>query len=115
MDLMIAGTDTSSQTVNWTLLLLASHPKIQAKLHEELDRVIGPNAPPTVEDRTWLPYIFACLAESIRCRTIGPWDCRTWPPKTPKSGGYLIPAEAQVLDNIYSTHHDSGLWNSPHQ
>ena len=42
MDLLIAGTDTSSQTVNWTLLLLANRPEIQAKVHEELDRVIGP-------------------------------------------------------------------------
>ena len=45
MDLLIAGTDTSAQTVNWTLLLLANRPKIQAKVREELDRVIGPDAP----------------------------------------------------------------------
>ena len=41
MDLLIAGTDTSAQTVNWFLLLLANRPEIQARVHEELDRVIG--------------------------------------------------------------------------
>ena len=72
MDLLIAGTDTSAQTVNWTLLLLANRPEVQARVHEELDEVIGPDALPTVDDRTRLPYTFACVAESMRYRTIGP-------------------------------------------
>ena len=72
MDLLLAGTDTSAQTVSWTLLLLANRPEIQAKVHEELERVIGHDALPTVDDRTRLPYTFACLAESMRYRTIGP-------------------------------------------
>ena len=72
MDLLLAGTDTSAQTVSWMLLLLANRPEVQAKVHEELDRVVGPDALPTVDDRTRLPYTFACLAESMRYRTIGP-------------------------------------------
>ena len=72
MNLHIAGTDTSALTVNWTLLPLANRPEIQARVQEKLDRVIGPDALPTVEDRTRLPYTFACLAESMRYRTIGP-------------------------------------------
>jgi len=51
--------------------LLANRPEIQARVHEELDLVIGADARPTVEDRTRLPYTFACLAESMRYRTIG--------------------------------------------
>ena len=86
LDLMIAGTDTSSQTVNWTLLLLANRPEIQAKVHEELDRVVGPDALPAVEDRTRLPYTFACLAESMRYRTTAPWGCRTRPRRIRRSG-----------------------------
>ena len=109
---MIAGTDTSSQTVNWTLVLLANRPKIQAKVNEELDRVIGPDALPTVEDRTRLPYIFACLAESIRYRTIGPLGLPLKASEDTEIGGYLIPDGAQVLGNIYSIHHDPGLWDT---
>ena len=115
MDLLIAGTDTSSQTVNWTLLLLANRPEIQAKVHEELDRVIGPDALPTVEDRTRLPYTFACLAESMRYRTIGPLGVPHKASEDTETGGYRIPAGAQVLGNIYSIHHDPGLWDSPHE
>ncbi len=120
MDLMIAGTDTSAQTVNWFLLLLANRPDIQAKAHEELDRVIGrPStgsgqaALPTVEDRTRLPYLFACLAESMRHRTIGPLGLPHRASEDTQIGGYIIPAGAQVLGNIYSIHHDPRHWDSP--
>ena len=115
MDLLLAGTDTSAQTVNWTLLLLANRPEIQAKVHEELDWVIGPDALPTVEDRTRLPYTFACLAESMRYRTIGPLGLPHKASHDTEVGGYRIPAGAQVLGNIYSIHHDPDVWDSPHE
>ena len=120
MDLLIAGTDTSAQTVNWFLLILANRPEIQAQVHEELDRVIGrPSASsgqansPTVDDRTRLPYLFACLAESMRYRTIGPFGLPHKASEDAEVGGYLIPAGTQVLGNIYSIHHDPRYWDSP--
>ncbi len=115
MDLMIAGTDTSAQTVNWFLLLLANRPEIQAKVQEELDTVIGRDALPTVDDRTRLPYTFACLAESMRYRTIGPFGLPHKASEDTEIGGYRIPQEAQVLGNIYSIHHDPRYWDSPEE
>ena len=119
-DMIIAGTDTSAQTVNWFLLLMANRPEIQAKVHEELDRVIGrpssgsePAGLPTVDDRTRLPYLFACLAESMRYRTIGPLGLPHRASEDTEVGGYRIPAGTQVLGNIYSIHHDPRYWDSP--
>ncbi len=112
-DMIIAGTDTSAQTVNWFLLLLANRPEIQARVHEELDRVIGRDALPTVDDRTRLPYVFACLAESMRYRTIGPLGLPHKASEDTQIGDYLIPAGTQVLGNIYSIHHDPRHWDSP--
>ena len=115
MDLLIAGTDTSAQTVNWFLLLMANRPEIQAKVHAELDQVIGQDALPTVDDRTRLPYTFACLAESMRYRTIGPLGVPHKASQDTEIGGYRIPAGAQVLGNVYSIHHDPRYWDSPHE
>ena len=114
-DMIIAGTDTSAQTVNWFLLLLANRPEVQARVHEELDRVVGRNAVPTVEDRTRLPYTFACLAESMRYRTIGPLGLPHRASEDTEVGGYRIPAGTQVLGNIYSIHHDPRYWDSPNE
>ena len=115
MDLIIAGTDTSAQTVNWFLLLMANNPEIQARVHEEMDRVLGHDTLPTVEDRTQLPYTFACLAESMRYRTIGPLGLPHKASEDTEIGGFLIPAGTQVLGNIYSIHHDPRHWDSPDQ
>ena len=114
-DMIIAGTDTSAQTVNWFLLLMANHPDAQARAHEELDRVVGRDALPTVEDRTRLPFLFACLAESMRYRTIGPLGLPHKASQDTEIGGYLIPSGTQVLGNIYSIHHDPRYWDSPEE
>ena len=114
-DMIIAGTDTSAQTVNWFLLLLANRPEVQARVHEELDRVVGRNAVPTVEDRTRLPYTFASLAESMRYRTIGPLGLPHRASEDTEVGGYRIHAGTQVLGNIYSIHHDPRYWDSPNE
>ena len=71
-DLLLAGIDTSAQTVSWLLLILANRPEIQDKVQEELDRVIGVGTRPTVEDRDRLPYLNAVILENMRYRTVGP-------------------------------------------
>ncbi len=114
-DMIIAGTDTSAQTINWFLLLMANRPDIQARVHEELDRVIGRDAVPAVDDRARLPFVFACLAESMRYRTIGPLGLPHKASEDTEVGGYLIPAGTQVLGNIYSIHHNPDYWSSPHK
>ena len=66
-----------------------------------------------MDDRTRLPYVFACLAESMRYRTIGPLGLPHKASEDAEIGGYLIPAGTQVLGNIYSIHHDPRYWDSP--
>ena len=115
LDLMVAGIETSAQTVNWFLLIIGNRPEVQSKVHEELDRVIGRGALPTVEDRVRLPYLFACLAESMRFRTPGALGLPHKASVDTDLGGYRIPSGAQVLGNIHSIHHDSRFWDSPNE
>ena len=114
-DMFLGGTDTSAQTMTWLLLLLANRPEIQAKVHEELDRVIGSDATPTLEDREQLPYTNAVILESMRFRTIAPIAAPHQASESIEIGGYLIPKGAQVLGNLYGIHHDSRFWEAPHE
>lgn len=101
-------------TTSWFLLIVANRPKVQAKIHEELDRVIGRNGPPpTAADRMRLPYTFACVAESMRYRTIAPFGIPHKAMQDTKIGSYRIPEGAQVFGNIYSVCHDVRFWDSP--
>lgn len=57
----------TSGIIEWFLALMPSHPHIQAKACEELDRVVGRHAWPTASDEMKLPYCRAIIKEvSIR-------------------------------------------------
>lgn len=47
--------------MQWFSALIPAYPEIQAKAHEELDRVVGRNRLPTCEDEKNMPYIRAII------------------------------------------------------
>jgi len=52
-----AGSETTSQILNNTIVGLLSNPVTIQRCHEELDRVIGSDRTPTIDDVNALPYI----------------------------------------------------------
>ena len=49
--------------VQWFSALIPAHPGIQKKAQAELDRVVGHNRLPTIEDEKNLPYCHAIVKE----------------------------------------------------
>jgi cytochrome P450 len=49
MTIFFAGHETTALTMTWIWYLLSQHPKVEAKLHVEVDRVLGGRTP-TLED-----------------------------------------------------------------
>ncbi|XP_078621651.1 cytochrome P450 2U1-like [Branchiostoma floridae x Branchiostoma japonicum] len=68
-DLFIAGTETTANTLLWSLLYMTLNPDIQNKVHEELDAVVGASLP-ALSHRPQLPCVNACLLETMRTRTL---------------------------------------------
>uniref|UniRef100_G3PBC8 Uncharacterized protein n=1 Tax=Gasterosteus aculeatus aculeatus TaxID=481459 RepID=G3PBC8_GASAC len=66
-----AGTDTTSNTLRWVLLLMAKYPQIQDQVQEELSRVVG-SRQVRVEDRRNLPYTDAVIHETQRLANVVP-------------------------------------------
>ena len=58
--------------MTWFMLAIVTHPEAQKKAQEELDSVVGRGRLPTFADRDSLPYIQACVRESLRWRTMDP-------------------------------------------
>ena len=115
MDMMMPQTDGVATTVKFFLLIVANRPEIQARIHEELDEVVGRATLPTVDDRDRLPYTFAAIAESMRYRTASPMGIAHRASQDVAVGGYRIPSGAMVLANLYGIHHDARFWDSPHE
>ena len=50
-DFFVAGGETTATTLRWAVLLLSYHPEVQIKMQEEIDRVVGRERLPTLDDR----------------------------------------------------------------
>ena len=63
---VFAGYDTTSTSLTWLTLLLAQHPEKQDALYEELCSAFARDVTPTPSEVAALPYLTACLQESMR-------------------------------------------------
>ncbi|KAG2075789.1 cytochrome P450 [Suillus decipiens] len=65
-----AGSETTAVGITSIIMAAACHPLAQAKVHEELDMVIGSDRAPTFQDSSSLPQLHAFLLEALRWRPI---------------------------------------------
>jgi cytochrome P450 len=65
MTLFLAGHETTANALTWTWYLLSQHPHVEARLHDEVDRVLG-NRRATANDLGALPYTRMVLSEVMR-------------------------------------------------
>uniref|UniRef100_A0A8C8ZK34 Cytochrome P450 n=1 Tax=Prolemur simus TaxID=1328070 RepID=A0A8C8ZK34_PROSS len=100
--LFSAGTETTSITLRFGLLLLLKHPEVEAKVHEEIDRVIGRNLSPSMKDRGKLPYTEATLHEIQRYITLLPSNMPHAVTQDTKFRQYVIPKGTTVLPSLSS-------------
>jgi cytochrome P450 len=63
--IFLAGHETTAMAMTWTWFLLSQHPQQEAKLHAELDSVLGGRVP-THEDLSKLTYTRMVIEESMR-------------------------------------------------
>lgn len=63
--IFMAGHETTAMTMIWTWYLLSQHPHVEAKLHDELDRVLAGRTP-SHDDVPKLAYTRMIIEESMR-------------------------------------------------
>uniref|UniRef100_A0A8C2V1A6 Cytochrome P450 family 2 subfamily W member 1 n=1 Tax=Chinchilla lanigera TaxID=34839 RepID=A0A8C2V1A6_CHILA len=114
LDMLMAGTETTSATLQWAALLMAKHPDIQGRVQEELDRVLGAGRLPKPEDQQQLPYTSAVLHEVQRYITLLPHVPRCTATDT-QLGGYLLPKGTPVIPLLTSVLLDKTQWATPRQ
>jgi cytochrome P450 len=93
--MMNAGTDTTTAALTNTIYLLYKHPDVLAKLRKELDTATGTADVPSYESLANLPYLRACIEESLRIR---PASSMGLPRVVPKGGRYI--AGQFIAENV---------------
>ncbi|XP_072020299.1 methyl farnesoate epoxidase-like [Amphiura filiformis] len=115
INLFIGGAETTATTLRWALLYKIKYPKIQAKVQQEMDVVVGRMRMPQWADRLCLPYTEAVLLEIQRIATIAPLGFPHVASEDTKLAGYDIPKGTYVVSNIWAVHHDPDVWGEPDQ
>lgn len=97
MTLLLAGEDTTANTLAWMMHFLALHPPAQAALRAEADAVLGA-APlwtdPAQADR--LRYVEAVMSEALRLKPVAPAFFLT-ALQDVELGGVAVPAGTVVI------------------
>jgi len=109
--LMLAGHETTSNTLTWAWYSLSQHPEIEAKLYAELRQVLAGRAP-TLADLAQLPYTDAIIKEILRLYPAAYITARE-PIEDVVIGGHTIKAHHAVLVPIYALHHDPRYYDQP--
>ncbi|XP_005805651.1 vitamin D 25-hydroxylase [Xiphophorus maculatus] len=112
-ELIIAGTETTTNTLRWAMLYMALYPNIQERVHREIDSVLTNGRPPSLEDKHRMPYVEAVLHEILRFCNIVPLGIFRATSQDAKVNGYTIPKGTMVITNLYSVHFDEKYWSEP--
>ena len=111
MTLIAAGHETTSNALCWTLLLLAQHPDMEARLRQEYTRVLGGRAV-QIEDLPQLPLGRMVLEESMRLYPPA-WAFARYAIDEDEIGGYTIPKGTYILMFPATTHRHPDFWEQP--
>ncbi|NP_031841.3 cytochrome P450 2C29 isoform 1 precursor [Mus musculus] len=112
-DLFGAGTETTSTTLRYALLLLLKYPDVTAKVQEEIDRVVGRHRSPCMQDRSHMPYTDAMIHEVQRFIDLLPTSLPHAVTCDIKFRKYLIPKGTTVITSLSSVLHDSKEFPNP--
>ncbi|KAF9517507.1 hypothetical protein BS47DRAFT_1359550 [Hydnum rufescens UP504] len=110
---VVGGVESIAFILQWFSAIMPSNPDIQAKAHAELDKVVGRNRLPTVDDEEDLPYIRAIIKEVERFRN--PFWLSTPHVNTEDYTyqGQFIPKDTVVILNTYTMHHNAARYTDP--
>ncbi|XP_063136410.1 cytochrome P450 2C42-like isoform X2 [Rattus norvegicus] len=112
-DLFAAGTETTSTTLRYSLLLLLKYPEVTAKVQEEIDHVIGRHRSPCMQDRHHMPYTDAVLHEIQRYIDLLPTSLPHALTCDMKFRDYFIPKGTTVIASLTSVLYDDKEFPNP--
>jgi len=115
LTIFLAGYETVANALTWTWYLLSQNPEVEARLHAELDAVLGTGPAqrlPTLADYPSLHYTEQVFAESMRLYPPA-WAMGRMSTQPITLGPYRIPAGAHFFFSQYIMHRNPEYFPDP--
>jgi cytochrome P450 len=109
--LVIAGSETTGNTIAWACYLIAQHPRIQEGLQEEADLVLA-GGEASYETLTRLPFTRAVITEALRLYS-PVWILPRRALVDVELGGHLLRAGSRMVFSPYALNRDALLHRDP--
>lgn len=111
--LFLAGHETTALALSWISFLLAQHPEIQRRLHQEVDAVVGDRAP-TVDDLENLPLLNNIVTETMRLYP-PVWRVAREAMHDTQIGQFKVRKGAVIIISQWLLHRDERFYDHPDQ
>ncbi|XP_022996264.1 geraniol 8-hydroxylase-like [Cucurbita maxima] len=113
MDMVVGGTDTSSNTIEFAMAEMMKNPNVLKKVQEELAVVIGDENIVEESHIESLPYLKAVVKETLRLHPVLPLLVPHCPSETTVICNYTIPKGCRVFINAWAIQRDPNQWRNP--
>jgi cytochrome P450 len=111
LTIMLAGHETTANALSFALWLMAKHPDVQLRLHEEATGVLG-NRAATADDYGRLPYATQVFSETLRLYP-PVWVIARTCIQSYEIAGYRIPRGAVLVASQFVVHRDARFYPDP--
>ncbi|XP_050375763.1 cytochrome P450 81Q32-like [Argentina anserina] len=111
--MLLAGTDSSSLTLEWAMSNLLNHPEVLKTARAEIDAEFGQERLIEEADIFKLPYLQGIMSETFRLYPTAPLLVPHYSSEDCTIGGFDVLCDTIVMINAWAIHRDPTLWDDP--
>lgn len=112
-EIFLAGSETTSSTIEWALTELLLHPDSMNRAKAELRRATRTARKVEESDIEQLPYVQAVVKETLRLHPPLPFLVPRRAMEDTEFMGYHVPKDTQVFVNAWAIGRDPDAWEDP--